>query len=209
MSKALYDDLDRIGRIRLSQSYFMRDFLHSEIAAAYNLANLPDELDLAVEAGAQLCEQLLEPLQAQFGRLHIRSAYRSCTVNAFGNANGLNCSRNEANYADHIWDRRDDLGRMGATACVVVPAFSNVFSEPGDWTELAWWINDQLPYSSLCFFPKRWAVNVQWREVPERRITSYTGWQTETGWKRSGLLTKGSTERQPAQYARLSALFAQ
>lgn len=33
-----------------------------------------------------ICRNLLEPLQETFGRLAIRSAYRSAQVNAFGNA---------------------------------------------------------------------------------------------------------------------------
>ena len=95
-------------------------------------------------------------------------------MNAFGNERGFNCARNEANYAGHIWDRRDANGYMGATACIVVPAFWDAFQQGGDWQKLAWWIHDHLPYSSLYFFPKLWAVNVAWHEKPERRIDSYT-----------------------------------
>lgn len=62
----------------------MRDFLFSDIAAMHGLANVPDDPDLAIAAGARLCEELLEPLQDRFGRLAIRSAYRSCQVNALG-----------------------------------------------------------------------------------------------------------------------------
>ena len=90
-----------------------------------------------------------------------------------GNAKGYNCARNEANYADHVWDRRDAEGRMGATACIVIPAFIDVFPGESEWTKLAWWIHDHLPYSALCFFPVLSAFNIQWREQPERRIDSY------------------------------------
>lgn len=165
--------LEELGRIRLSKSFFMRDFLFSDIASIHGLSNVPDDPDLAIAAGARLCEELLEPLQDQFGRLAIRSAYRSCAVNQFGNENGLGCARNEANYADHIWDRRDAAGRMGATACVIVPAFWDAFQDEGDWQKLAWWIHDNLPYSTLYFFPKMWGFNIQWREDSERRIDSY------------------------------------
>ena len=71
----------------------MRD-LHSEIAAMTGMANLPDDPDLAIAAGRKLCERLLEPLQVTFGRLAIRSAYRSPEVNAFGNARRAAYSRN-------------------------------------------------------------------------------------------------------------------
>ncbi len=66
--------LEELGRIRLSENFFLRDFLHSEIAAFYGLRNIPDDPDLAIAAGRRLCEDLLEPLQATFGRLAIRSA---------------------------------------------------------------------------------------------------------------------------------------
>src|SRR5436190_16133430 len=76
---------EALGRVRLSPSFFMRDFLYSEIAAIMGMRNLPNDPDLAIAAGRNLCEHLLEPLQATFGRLAIRSAYRSPEVNAYGN----------------------------------------------------------------------------------------------------------------------------
>ena len=174
--------LEDLGRTRLSQHFFMRDFLHSEIADFYRIPNIPDDPDLAIAAGTHLCETLLEPLQKSFGRLHVRSGYRSAAVNDFGNRNRLNCASNAASAADHIWDLRDPDGGMGATACIVVPWVWDRFQAPGDWQKLAWWIHDHLPYASLCFFPKLWAFNIQWHERPVRRIRSYIA--------PAGLLTK-------------------
>jgi hypothetical protein len=114
--------LEEFGRVRLSASFFMRDFLHSEIADFNGIPNIPDAPDLAIAAGRKLCEQLLEPLQATFGRLAIRSAYRAPAVNEFGNRHGLSCASNLRNYGRHIWDRRDAAGAMGAMATLVVPA---------------------------------------------------------------------------------------
>ena len=92
--------LEELGRVRLSKSFFMRDFLYSEIANYHGIPNVPDDPDLAIEAGCQLCEQLLEPLNAAFGRIAIRSAYRSCDVNGYGNeqqkkGKGYSCASNE------------------------------------------------------------------------------------------------------------------
>jgi hypothetical protein len=124
-------------------------------------------------------------LRTRFGRISIRSAYRSKAVNDFGNRNGLNCARNEANYAGHIWDERDAEGRMGATACIIVHALIPYYEATGRWEALGWWVHDQLPYHDLEFFPKFAAVNVTWREEPERRIYSYIpprrGWLTRPG----------------------------
>ncbi|WP_157268270.1 hypothetical protein [Azohydromonas aeria] len=167
-----YEQLENLGRERLSRHFFMRDFLHSEIAAWHQLHNLPDDPDAAIAAGRELCERLLEPLQATFGRVHVRSGYRSPAVNDFGNRNGLNCASNEANRAGHIWDLPDDRGR-GATACIVLPWLADHVERGGRWTDMAWWIHDHLPYSSLYFFPKLAAFNISWHEQPLRRIDSY------------------------------------
>ena len=165
--------LEKLGRTRLSQSFYLRDFLYSEIAQIYGLQNIPDKPDLAIEVGTCLCEELLEPLQAEFGRLAIRSAYRSCEVNQLGNEKGHSAARNEANFARHIWDRKDADGHKGATACVVVTSFVDYFERTRDWQALAWWIHDHLPYSDLTFFPKLAAFNISWHETPARTIYSY------------------------------------
>ncbi len=167
------ESLEKLGRVRLSRSFFMRDFLHSEISNFYGIANIPDDPDLAIAAGSKLCEELLEPLSDVFGGISIRSAYRSCAVNEFGNKHDLNCATNEKNYGRHIWDRRDENGHMGATACIIVRSFIPVFEDTGDWQALAWWIHDNLPYSGLQFFPRYAAFNISWHEVPKRTIHSY------------------------------------
>ncbi|WP_299322520.1 hypothetical protein [Parasphingopyxis sp.] len=160
----------------------MRDFLFSDIAAIHGFTNLPDDPDLAIAAGTKLCTELLEPIQDRFGRIAIRSAYRSSEVNAFGNANDLSCASNEANAAGHIWDMRDVEGHMGATACIVVPGFWDRHQEEGDWQKLAWWIHDHLPYNWMYFYPKLWAFNINWHEQPKRWIKSHAS--------PKGLLTK-------------------
>ncbi len=160
--------LEAFGRVRLSKSFFMRDFLHSEISQIERIPNIPDNPDIAIEAGKQLCEQLLEPLQERFGRIAIRSGYRSPAVNAKGaeNGNQYSCAANEKNFAGHIWDYLDADGYIGATACVVVPTLLPWYEKTGDWTPLAWWIHDNLPYTSQFWFPKLAAFNLSWRANP-------------------------------------------
>ena len=175
--------LEDFTRTRLSKHFFMRDFLYSEIAAIEGFRNLPADPDLAVAAGTGLCVNLLEPLQSAFGRIAVRSAFRSAEVNQFGNENFQSCARNSYDRARHIWDQRDDDGAMGAMATVIVPWFVDRNAEDGtSWTALAWWIHDHLPYSELQWFPKHLAFNIAWHERPKRRITSYVAPR--------GLLTK-------------------
>jgi hypothetical protein len=161
--------LEEFGRVRLSRSFFMRDFLYSDISNLHGIPNLPSDPDLAIAAGRRLCEELLEPLQTTFGRLAIRSAYRSCAVNAYGNAHHYNCASNERNYGRHIWDCRDAPGSVGAMACIVIPWFADRLLEGTPWQAMAWWIHDHLPYSQLQFFPKLGAFEYRMARAFETR----------------------------------------
>lgn len=164
--------LETLGRVRLSKYFYMREFLYSEIASINGLQNIPDDPDLAIENGRQFCTALLDPLEDTFGRVAVRSGYRSAAVNRFGNENRLNCARNDHPLECHIWDRASGEDAI-AGASVVIPWFADRYAEGRDWRDLAWWIHDHLPYSDLWFFPKLCAFNISWRPVPWRTISSY------------------------------------
>lgn len=172
MKQMTYDRIEAFGRERLSHTFFMREFLYSEIAHQYKLHNYPHYPEVALRTGRKLCIELLEPLQATFGRVHVRSGYRSPEVNDFGHRQKLNCASTESNYASHIWDFPDAEG-YGATACIVIPVLADYIAQGGSWEEMAWWIHDHLPYSTLCFFSKLGAFNIGWHEQSARRIDSY------------------------------------
>ena len=97
------------------------------------------------------------------------------------------------NYAGHIWDRRDADGFMGATACIVIPWFADRYEAGADWRSLAWWIHENLPYSTLYFFPKMAAFNINWHERPKRRIDSYVD--------PKGTLTKSGMENHEGDHS--------
>lgn len=172
----------------------MRDFLFSEIATIHGLANVPDDPDLAIAAGTRLCETILEPLQDVFGRIAVRSSFRSAEVNGYGsriqattNKAGYTCASNASNAAGHIWDLRSSSGHVGAAACIIVPGVWDRFhGTPGGWQKLAWWIHDHLPYSEMTFFPEFWAFNISSHDEPARSIYSEirpgNGYLTRTGW---------------------------
>jgi hypothetical protein len=168
------DALEKLGRVRLSKSFYLREFLYSEIANFYGVQNIPDHPDLAIEVGKRLCDELLEPLNATFGRVAIRSSFRSCSVNELG-THKHNCAKNESNYAHHIWDRRDADGFAGATACIAIPWFTDKYEHGADWRSLAYWIHDHLPYSEIEFFhgDGMCTFNLSWHEKPKKTITSW------------------------------------
>jgi hypothetical protein len=153
----------------------MRQFLFSEISMAYGIPNMPDDPDLAIETGRNLCDHILEPLTEKFGPLIIRSGYRSSRLNAFGASKGLKCASNTSNFARHIWDRRDDNGYKGATACIVIPSFLDGETEQKTWQELAYWIDANLPYHSMTFFKADYAFNIGFHERPRKEIFSRIG----------------------------------
>lgn len=167
-----YHKLEDLGRVRLSRSFFLRDFLYSETANFFGLQNIPDNPDLAIEAGKRLCAEVLEPLQSAFGRIHIRSAFRSELVNRECRVHGLNCAPNERARGAHIWDSPDEDGVKGAMACIVVPWLIDACAAGMDWREMAWWIHDRLNYGAAIFYAPLLAFNISWSEAPKRVLVN-------------------------------------
>ena len=164
--------LETFGRVRLSKYFYMRDFMYSEISNFHGIQNLPDDPELVIKNGKEFCRQLLDPLEETFGRIAVRSGYRSATLNAYGNENKLNCARNDNPLECHIWDwGQGDKAIAGAS--IVIPWFADQYEQGRDWRDLAWWMHDHLPYSAIWFFPKLCAFNLDWRPIPLRTISSY------------------------------------
>lgn len=164
--------LETLGRVKLSRHFYMRDFLYSEINGYHGIPNVPRDPELAIENGRELCSALLDPLEETFGRLAIRSGYRSPELNAHGNKNRLNCAANDHPLECHIWDRGKGMAAIAGTS-LVIPWFADHYAAGRDWRDLAWWIHDHLRYSEMWFFPKLAALNLVWRPVPRRTISSY------------------------------------
>ena len=186
------NSLEQLGRTRLSPNFFLRDFLHSEIAQVEGITNVPVDPDLLIESGRNLCTQVLEPIQTALGKVSIRSAYRSPTINQIGNEKGYNCANNEYNFSRHIWDVRDADGHLGATACVVVNAFVEFYEATGDWTVLAWWLHDHIKtFREVTFYPRLAAFNINWYAGPvsEVKISSQMP-NPDTG--RKGILVRST-----------------
>jgi hypothetical protein len=170
-----YISLEDLGRIRLSRHFQMRNFLYSEVANIHAVPNIPDDPDLAIEAGRKLATQLLDPLVETFGPIDIRSGYRSIALNDFGSTKvkPQKMAATPKNFAAHIWDRRDAKGRLGACVTVGIPWFAAQYNDGRDWRDLAWWLFDHLDFHEVYFFPKDAAFNLTWRDDPQHRILSY------------------------------------
>jgi hypothetical protein len=187
-----YKELESLGRTRLSPNFYLREFLHSEVAQHFGVINAPEDVDLAIEAGSALCEKVLEPIQAAWGKVHIRSGYRSPEVNELGNKNRMNCASNTRNLAAHIWDQRDNQGFCGATACIVVPGYHDYFERTGDWAPLAWWVHFHIPeYYEMCFFKEQCAFNIRWYEGSDGKKSIKTHLANPDTGDKSSLLSGG------------------
>lgn len=162
--------LETLGRVRLSKYFYMREFLYSEIANMHKIQNIPVLPDLAIERGRAFCSELLDPLEETFGRVAVRSGYRSPEVNQFGNENRLNCARNDYPLECHIWDF-PEVEIAGAS--IAIPWFADQFEAGRDWRDMAYWLYDHLPFAEAWFFPKLAAFNLSWRPKTPRRIDSY------------------------------------
>lgn len=190
--------LETLGRVRLSRHFYMRDFLYSEIGNFHQKQNIPNNPDLAIETGRAFCETLMDPLEETFGRIAVRSGYRSPSLNQFGNENKLNCARNSHPLECHIWDRGVGEERI-AGASVVIPWFADRYDQGRDWRDLAWWMHDHLDYSEIWFFPKLCAFNLVWRPRPQRRIDSYIA--PRGSLLRAGAEPEETPEARQARYA--------
>ncbi len=175
-----YSGLDRLGRIALSKTFHMREFLYSEIAVHYKIRNVPTNVGVAVQAGSRLCQNLLEPLQDAFGRIHVRSGYRSREVNRAG-VEKHGCAIDNDGF--HTWDFPTSSGRgIGAVACISIPFVSEkVLKKEANDMAIAWWILDHLAdWSCLEFFATsphgdELTFNIGWHERPMQTINSWRG----------------------------------
>ncbi|PKO61218.1 MAG: hypothetical protein CVU24_09630 [Betaproteobacteria bacterium HGW-Betaproteobacteria-18] len=95
---------DQLTRSRLSKNFILRDFLFCTASAAQGLSNFPENPDTVIKAGHALCDRLLEPILAHFGRFAITYGYQSresmdCDLAKFTKLVRPNCS------SPHHWDR--------------------------------------------------------------------------------------------------------
>jgi hypothetical protein len=72
--------VEELGRVRLACSFFMRDFLYSEISNAHGIANLPGDPDLARDHGLRrgLCERHLFRARRYGRRFQNTASHRKC-----------------------------------------------------------------------------------------------------------------------------------
>ena len=95
---------EALSRVRLSKNFILREFLFSTECAALGLTNFPEDTDMVIRAGQALCEKVLEPVLAKWGRFILTFGYQSRE----GIEYGMSKAKREANLRSsnpHQWDR--------------------------------------------------------------------------------------------------------
>ena len=142
--------LEELGRVQLSPSFFMRDFLYSEISQIERIPNIPNNPDLAIKVGKKLCVEILEPIQNKLGKISIRSAYRSPKVNDKGaNIIQYNCAMKIVTL---IFVGKTKMVKRVLLASLE-HSLSDYYEQTYHWQALAWWILIFLHTPQCYFFP--------------------------------------------------------
>ena len=97
-------EYEALARTRLSENFILRDLMFSTEAAALGFNNFPEYPHLVIAAGQALCENILEPLLAQFGRFAITFGYQSRDASAAGSLKSSSSNPRSSN--PHQWDRQ-------------------------------------------------------------------------------------------------------
>ena len=100
--------LDELSRVRLSSNFLLRDFLYSAWSSVSGHSNLPDDCDAVSRAGRALCERVLEPVLAKFGRFAITYGYQGPSVARLSSADRSRYSNSDGVL--HQWDRVTRFG---------------------------------------------------------------------------------------------------
>jgi hypothetical protein len=101
--KAKFRQYEDLARVRLSKNFILRDFLFSTEAAVLGLSNLPEDNEMVIRAGKALCEKVLEPILAQFGRFAITFGYQCREAIEYGISPDKLTNPRSSN--PHSWDR--------------------------------------------------------------------------------------------------------
>lgn len=92
---------DKWTRTRVSKNFILRDFLYSSRADYFGVSNKPsDHPEQVVQSAKVLCETLLEPILAKFGKFFITYGYQSRKL-----LDVLYPKDNPKSSSPHQWDR--------------------------------------------------------------------------------------------------------
>lgn len=103
--RRMYRFLERLGRIRLSKNFILRQFLYSTEAAIQGNANLPsDNVRQVIRSGKAICQNVLEPVMEEFGMVAVTFGYQTRRV-IEGGTHSASMKSKPNSSCPHQWDR--------------------------------------------------------------------------------------------------------
>lgn len=99
---AMYALMEEFSLTRLSPNYFMRDFLHSNYNSVAGVCNYPEKPEVVIKAGKALCDNILEPIIKQFGKIFITFGYQGRTGIEMADSK---LKVRPKSSSPHMWDR--------------------------------------------------------------------------------------------------------
>ena len=102
--RRLVSEYETLARTRLSSNFILRDLLFSTEAAALGFNNFPEHPNLVIAAGRALCDTVLEPVLAHFGRFAVTFGYQSREASEAGSLKSSSSNPRSSN--PHQWDRQ-------------------------------------------------------------------------------------------------------
>lgn len=111
-ARQLYEEHEKFSRTRLSKNFIMRDFLYCTYNDVHGICNFPEHPVSVIRAGKAMCETVLEPILAKFGRFAITYGFhnRSGMEAAYPNLK----KSSKTSSCPHQWDRGTFGGKVYA-----------------------------------------------------------------------------------------------
>lgn len=171
-----------LARVRLSQNFILRDFLFSTDAAAHGFSNFPEDPDMVVRAGRELCEKVLEPVLARWGRFAITFAYQSREALEFKwtqekrDTKGRNSNPHHwdrGSFGDEVYARLDILPFCVEDGLVDRHEFGHWLMHNLDIDLLMQWSRSSVYCISISPKPRR--IWLEWGEIDAPRCTTFMG----------------------------------
>lgn len=152
---------DKWTRTRVSKNFILREFLYSSRADYFGVSNKPSDMpEQVVKSAKALCEQVLEPILAKFGKFFITYGYQSRKI-----LDTLYPTNAPKSSSPHQWDR----GTFGSDIYARVDIVP-VCVEDGEVTheEFLEWVIYNTPADLLMFWRKTNTFCISIAPTPRR-----------------------------------------
>lgn len=159
-------EYDSFTRTRLSTNFILRDFLYSSDSDFRGIRNVPDDFEMTIRAGKALCEKILEPTLAKWGRFFITFAYQS-RVGIQADWSLKKKNENFRSSSPHQWDRFTFGSNIYARVDILPICVEDGLVSKYDYGR---WMMHELDVDLLMMFKRSNAFCITYSEFRPRRV---------------------------------------